>query len=92
MSTNPYETPRAASRGRAARGPASVSWLMPGLMMLAVSYAIGSVLTPADPFSSLLGALPVFAALIVTRWLGVRAGRREAEQRMALERGEETSF
>ena len=89
MNTNPYETPRESSDRVTRRYLNPASWLVPWLLILFVSYVIAALLTPADPFSSLLGAIPVFVAMVVARWLGVLAGRREAEQRLAEEHRED---
>jgi len=90
MNTNPYEAPREpAPRVKRRRRPGAASWILPWLLILFVSYALAAVVTPPDPFSSLLVAIPLFLAMIVARWSGVRAGRREVEERIEAERRDE---
>ena len=89
MDVNPYQAPSESSKRVAPRRWGSASSIGPWLLILLVSFLIGAALTPADPFSSLLAAIPVFVAMILARWSGVRAGRREAEQQQAPERSEQ---
>lgn len=85
MTGNPYQPPLESSPPTRAGRATRAGWLTPWLVILVISYLIASIVTPADPFSSLLAMIPLFTAMAISRWFGVRAGRREVEARIAQE-------
>lgn len=81
MSTNPYETPpEEPVESNTGTTPSQLGFsqhIAALTIIAAVSFVVAMLVTPADPLSMIVAAVPIFVIVLSAYLLGFRNGRKQ---------------
>lgn len=68
--SNPYEPPSSPD------SPGAANHIIAAAMIAPIAFALGMLLTPADPISMIIATVPIFVAMFGAYLFGFRTGKK----------------